>query len=459
MRRTVAEPLTTSSSSTQSSSSSSSLNDLEPDEFLPLDDDEGQSKTQIPTKLIMRLQHDNGDGHHQNERQSNTQAPRKKGDSFQDGGAGGGLMPLFVCASGICACYLFYGVIQERLHSRDMQHVGSITTFLIASQTMTNSAVAAVWKFVEDSPLNPRGVHNKGKRKQLGGFAGEDSGLNHFLLLLTSSCYFVAMTASNEALNYASYPTVVLAKSSKLIPTMFVGLFVEQKSYSLQEWAGAGLITVGVIIFNLTRLGGSKDGSHEKKDSPYGLILLFLSLVMDGLLGSFQGVLKRPGRKRLGNSHCNTTQHRPPTAIETMLYVNLYATLFLLPSSVYTGHFSNGIKLLRSAKDTTVVQTIAVMNMTAAMGQIFIFFTIYIYSPLMCTTITTTRKFFTIVLSVRSFGHVFTTVQWCAVCMVFGGLYAEIGSKLSHERQKSKHGTASGTISQPQQQEKDKKLQ
>ena len=49
----------------------------------------------------------------------------------------------------------------------------------------------------------------------------------------------------------------------------------------------------------------------------------------------------------------------------------------------------------------------------------------------MTTTITTTRKFFSILLSVRAFGHVFSAVQWTSIGMVFGGLYLEIAAKLN----------------------------
>jgi UDP-galactose transporter B1 len=47
-----------------------------------------------------------------------------------------------------------------------------------------------------------------------------------------------------------------------------------------------------------------------------------------------------------------------------------------------------------------------------------------------CTTITTTRKFFTILLSVYKFGHVLSIWQWISVTLVFFGLYMEIVAKL-----------------------------
>lgn len=70
------------------------------------------------------------------------------------------------------------------------------------------------------------------------------------------------------------------------------------------------------------------------------------------------------------------------------------------------------------------------LNLSASLGQVFVFLTIHHFSPLICTTITTTRKFFTILLSVYKFGHVVSSVQWFSIALVFAGLYLEIFAKL-----------------------------
>ena len=123
--------------------------------------------------------------------------------------------------------------------------------------------------------------------------------------------------------------------------------------------------------------------------------------------------------------------------METMLYINLYATLVLLPASFYAGQFHNGMSMLFPSnsnndhaqfenKSSLLVQ----LNLSASLGQVFIFLTIHHFSPLICTTITTTRKFFTILLSVYKFGHVLDVWQWSSIGLVFGGLYLEIAAKL-----------------------------
>lgn len=230
------------------------------------------------------------------------------------------------------------------------------------------------------------------------------------------------MTASNESLGHVSYPTAVLAKSSKLIPTMVVGYFVDRKSFLIKEWFSAAFITTGIIVFNLSRINQQR--SHENKegdDSVFGLCLLVFSLAMDGLLSSGQNTLK------------DDTTTRKPTALETMLWINAYALIFLLPLSIWSGQFSNGMKMLNlpnaaNSTSMSIRTTIFMLNLTSACGQIFIFFTIQLFSPLMCTTITTTRKFLTILLSVWNYGHKFTEIQWVSIFLVFGGLYLGIVS-------------------------------
>jgi UDP-galactose transporter B1 len=192
------------------------------------------------------------------------------------------------------------------------------------------------------------------------------------------------------------------------------------------EWIGAALITTGIISFQYTQLQkqhSNHGGNAEKGDSPYGLFLLGVSLFMDGLLGACQSALKRKGSSK------SIYVYRPPTAMETMLYINLYATAILLPASYYAGQFQSGVKVALDANGD-VRKLLLQLNLSASLGQVFIFLTIHHFSPLICTTITTTRKFFTILLSVYKFGHVLDVWQWGSVGLVFSGLYLEIAAKM-----------------------------
>jgi solute carrier family 35 (UDP-galactose transporter), member B1 len=271
-------------------------------------------------------------------------------------------------------------------------------------QTVANVVVALVWQRVE------------GRRTP------SKMSLNHPLLFLTSSCYVLAMAASNESLRFVSYPVAVLGKSCKMIPTMVMGLLIERRQYKLQQWCAALCISCGIALFHISRLQDTNDdNSHfsTKNDNYWkGMLLLFLSLCMDGLLGACQGMLKRPDSK---------DKQRPPTAVETMLFVNLYALVLLVPMAVASGQWYDGLRLLM--RNGPLQSNVAILNAVVAVGQIFIFLTITWYSSLVTTTITTTRKFFTILFSVLHFGHAFSIGQWTSVVLVFSGLYLSIATE------------------------------
>jgi len=222
------------------------------------------------------------------------------------------------------------------------------------------------------------------------------------------------MASSNLAIGFVSYPTVVLAKSCKLLPTMLMGVLLENLRYSVAKWCSALLLSAGIALFHLSRHASKEE---DTENSSWGIILLVLSLTFDGLLGSCQGLLKRPSEG----------SQRPPNAVETMLWVNLMALMFLVPASLYLGQWQDGIETLFHKEDNERIwRGLLALNGAAAIGQIFIFLTITWFSPLTTTTITTTRKFFTILLSIRMFGHQFSMIQYTSIAMVFGGLYLGI---------------------------------
>lgn len=305
-------------------------------------------------------------------------------------------LKLIMCAFGICFSFWFYGILQEKLITKS--RLGG--TFMIVTQTFGNYFVALTWKQIETKNNNSPVL-----------------GLNHPLMLLTSACYVFAMIGSNEAMRFVPYPVAVLAKSCKLIPTMTMGTLIERRSYSVQQWSASVMITVGICLFNYARLPqNSQQHQQILHNDRYwkGMALLFMSLIMDGFLGACQGILKRSGQEGL----------RPPTAVETMLWINFYSLFLLFPLAVTTGQWSDGTQLLMD--NVHLRYSVLIMNIVVSMGQIFIFLTITWYSSLMTTTITTTRKFFTILFSVLYFNHSFSVWQWLSIVMVFSGIYLSI---------------------------------
>lgn len=94
-----------------------------------------------------------------------------------------------------------------------------------------------------------------------------------------SMAFVLAMLFTNISLEYVSYPTQALAKSCKILPAMLGTLFVKFVKYHPTQYLSVGLVTIGILSFNLMKARGEGD------DSIIGLLLLFGALFMDGLSG------------------------------------------------------------------------------------------------------------------------------------------------------------------------------
>lgn len=99
------------------------------------------------------------------------------------------------------------------------------------------------------------------------------------LQVLHAMAFVLAMLFTNLSLEYVSYPTQALAKSCKILPAMLGTLFLKFVKYHPVQYLSVGLVTIGILSFNLMKSKGQGD------DSGIGLLLLFGALLMDGLSG------------------------------------------------------------------------------------------------------------------------------------------------------------------------------
>ena len=101
---------------------------------------------------------------------------------------------------------------------------------------------------------------------------------------------FGATGLATQSLKYVSYPTKVVFKSAKLIPTMILSTFVTRSShskYGLLDYAGALFLCLGAAGYSYNS-GSSSGGSEENHTSMYGISLLVISIICDALLPNLQ---------------------------------------------------------------------------------------------------------------------------------------------------------------------------
>lgn len=104
------------------------------------------------------------------------------------------------------------------------------------------------------------------------------------LVAITSS---LSSPFGYASLQYVDYITFILAKSCKLVPVMLLHVTLYRKRYPFYKYAVVAMVTAGVAIFTLQSSSGSKK-KGASSNSVYGLVLLGINLIFDGLTNSTQ---------------------------------------------------------------------------------------------------------------------------------------------------------------------------
>ena len=105
------------------------------------------------------------------------------------------------------------------------------------------------------------------------------------LVVFGSTCF------ASISVRYVSYPTKVVVKSAKLIPTMIVATFLQRGSrYSMLDYLAASLLCAGAAGYSW----GSGSSAPHQGSSPFGLTLLLISVFCDAFTPNLQQRLMAP---------------------------------------------------------------------------------------------------------------------------------------------------------------------
>ena len=97
---------------------------------------------------------------------------------------------------------------------------------------------------------------------------------------------------------------------------------------------------------------------------------------------------------------------------------------YLAVALAFTGEITNFIDF--ASRYPIILIEIIIFLLVNTQGQVFIFLMIEHFGSLPCSLVTTTRKFFTVLLSVIIFGNRLLTIQWLATIIIFSGLLLDI---------------------------------
>ncbi|KAF9364708.1 UDP-galactose transporter [Mortierella sp. NVP85] len=239
---------------------------------------------------------------------------------------------------------------------------------------------------------------------------------------------------SYAALKHIDYPTMILTKSCKLIPVMFMNILLYRRKFPFYKYVCVALVTVGVSGFMLYAPVDEHKASKKAvvNNSLYGLLLVTINLTIDGITNSTQDQIFHAFRSVTGQ--------------EMMCFMNMFMSgymSFWLLLNPYSSELANAIAFCQT--HPAIIKDIVMFSLCGALGQLFIFYTLEQYGSLSLVTVTVTRKLFTILLSVVAYGHHLTIMQWVMVAVVFSGIgleaYVKRAEKLAQIAAKKAAGT------------------
>lgn len=242
-------------------------------------------------------------------------------------------------------------------------------------------------------------------------------------LLQCSVVNSMASPLTFASLRHIDYPTMILAKSCKLIPVMLMNVVLYRRKFAAHKYLVVAMVTLGISIFMLGAPSSPKHSKGGQSNSAIGLVLLFLSLTLDGVVNSSQDEVF----SRFKLSGC-----------QMMFWMNAFSTLITLialvtplppipfispPSATSRPEIAVAADFIKS--HPKVLRHIVEFGLAGAFGQLFIFDTIEHFGSLTLVTITVTRKLMTMLLSVVVYKHQLAPAQWLGVVFVFAAIGIE----------------------------------
>ncbi|PIA19233.1 UAA transporter [Coemansia reversa NRRL 1564] len=318
------------------------------------------------------------------------------------------MLDFVVCVGGIYVCFLTWSALQERvttaLYGEDHQRF-RFTIVLNMLQAMAAALVGYVYiHFIQRKPMLKMNRHRWKRFFQVA-------------VLNSSASPFGYM-----ALRYINYPTMTLAKTCKMVPVMFMNKILYRRHYPSYKYAVVAMITTGVSAFMLFKSSEkSKSGSLEAvENSLYGLLLVLINLAIDGAVNSTQDQIFAEDAEITG-------QHM-------MCLMNLCSTVLMAVwlLNPFNPELVSAARFLHTHPQALV--DIGMFAVCGAMGQCFVFYTLARFGSLTLTTVTVTRKFLTILISVFYNGHKLNSHQWSATGLVFTGISLDVYKKQTARR-------------------------
>lgn len=257
-------------------------------------------------------------------------------------------------AAGALISAVVFSVLQEWIFSMPGFHFGGLVSLMT---TLTYCGCAGL-----DGHLFLGGLQRNASIKE-------------FLLL--SLFPAAGMYFTNWSLEYLNYPTRIMFKSSKVIPVMIVGTFMQKKSYSAKQYGNAMLLVTGLAIFCL----GEAELSPSFSVMGIGLILLGVSC--DAITSNYE-------------EHTFFAKHGCSYQ-EVTFYAYLFGSLWTAIAMVATGEAYDAYTYAQ--QNPAVLYYGVVSSIAGYTSVVFVLLLIQHFGATVTEVVKSCRKVFSIVIS------------------------------------------------------------
>lgn len=294
-------------------------------------------------------------------------------------------------AAALHACFISYGIFKEELVTQD--HIAS--PVLVLSSRLMSIICSAAYMLIKD------------RRISLGAPLWS---MSAFAFTNEASTW-----AGYEMLKYVSFPVQVMAKSTKMLPTMIMGRVVNNTKYSFFQYAQAVMALVCVAIMHFS--DEAKHSEHKARQGHHaeepvsenyklamGVVMLGLFFICDSFTSQWQTALY--------------TKHPSVTQTQMMLGGNLLGLLFT-SSTVFASWPKISESLATAMENPAILWRIVALGVVSSLGQFCIYSAIRILGSLSFTWIMTARQLLSVLISLLFFGHGINVVKLLCILTVF----------------------------------------
>ena len=213
-----------------------------------------------------------------------------------------------------------------------------------------------------------------------------------------TACLLASSSLGNMSLNYINYPTKVVFRSCKLIPTMMISSFMHRRIFHSVEYLCAFSICLGLVFF------AAADWQTTPSFHPYGLVLVSLSTFADAINPNAQEKLFRMGASRM----------------EVTFYNNVFTLIIMTFTTLASGDLIAVFKLAYT--NSRLSQYILVY-----IGISYFAITSYIsvikkFGGVAAVLVATARKGLTLILSFLLFPKIFSWYYVLGGLLAIGGI-------------------------------------